>query len=64
MLEFTLVMVIFLTMKIIYANLCYICLNFKNKKISNIQNLPSSNFLTFFNMFLILNNFVEGLEHT
>jgi len=30
MLEFT--MVIFLTMKIIYANLCYICLNFRNQK--------------------------------
>jgi len=30
MLEFTIVMVIFLTMKIIYANLCYILFNFKN----------------------------------
>jgi len=36
MLELTMVMVIFLTMKIIYANLCCIYQNFKTKKISNI----------------------------
>jgi len=35
MLEFS--MVIYLTLKIIYANVCYICF-FKNKKISNIKN--------------------------
>jgi len=41
MVEFT--MVIFLTMKIIYANLCYICLNFKTKK-----NQQYSKFTLFF----------------
>jgi len=63
MLEFT--MVIFLTMKIIYANLCYICLNFKNKKnwqYSKLTLFP--NFFTLFNMFLILKNFVEDIQHT
>jgi len=37
MLEFTMVIVIFLTMKLIYVNLCYVCLNSKIKKISNIE---------------------------
>jgi len=63
MLEFT--MVIFLTMKIIYADLCYISLNFKNKK--NLQYLKLtifSNFCTFFNMLLILKIFVQDIEHT